>query len=153
MARAATLSSVLIALNGVTGPKFFQAGDSSIYIGYVVEYEDADEVVVMPTSISTEILGVAGCPSYHDNTAVFAAGKRVPVWIRGSGVEVWVTHDGVAGNGSITVKAGDVLTFSNTTAGLVEIDAARDIDSLGTCTRASTVTDGTAKNIRMILAL
>lgn len=153
MARAATLNSVLIALNGCTGPKWFQAGDSSIYPGYVVEYEDADEVVVMPTSISTEIMGVAGLPSYHDNTATFTAGKRVPVWFRGSGVEVWVTHDGTAGNGTLTVKAGDVLTFSNTTAGLVEIDAARDIDSLGTCTRASTVTNGTAKNIRCLLAL
>jgi len=152
MARACVLNSVLIADNGVAGPKWFQAGDSSIYIGYLVEYEDADEVVVMPTTIATEVVGVAGCPSYHDTTAAFTETHRVPVWFRGCGAEVWVTHDGVAGNGTLAVKFGDILTYSNSTAGLAEIDAAYDIDSLGICTRALTVTNGTAVNIRCLLS-
>jgi len=146
MARATVLASVLIALNGVTGPKWFQAGDSSTYPGYVVEYEDADEIVVAATN-SANLLGVAGLPSYHDSTTVFAAGKRVPVWLKGSGVEVWVTHDAT---GSITVEHGIPITRSDTTAGLVEVDAALDLITLGFCTRGVT-TAGAAKNIRIIL--
>lgn len=151
MARATTLRYVEIALSGLQGPDWFQAGDSSIYPGYVVEYEDADEVVVMPTTISTEIAGVAGCPSYHDSASAFTAGYRVPVYLRGCGATVWVTHDGVAGDSTLAVKFGDVLTYSNSTAGLVEIDAAYDIDSLGMCQRYALVTDGTALNIRCLL--
>lgn len=153
MARACELRYVEIALNGLEGPDWFQAGDSSIYPGYVVEYEDPDEVVVMPTTITTEIAGVAGCPSYHDNTAAFTAGVRVPVYMRGCGAIVYVTHDGVAGNGSLAVKFGDVLTYSNSTAGLVEVDAAADIDTLGRCHRYALITNGTAKNIRCKLSL
>ena len=149
MARACTLNNVLIADNGVAGPKWFQAGDSSIYIGYLVEYEDADEVVVMPTTITTEVVGVAGCPSYHDTTAAFTETHRVPVWFRGCGAEVWVTHDA---NGSLTLKFGDVLTWSDSTAGLVELDAAFDMDSLGIAARGASITSGTKQNIRCLLA-
>jgi len=148
MARATVLSSVLIATNGVEGPKWFKAGDSLIYIGYAVEYEDADEVVVMPTTKTTVITGIAGCPSYVDNTAVFTVDDRVPVWMIGCGAEVWATHDGT---GSVTCRFGDPITFSNTTAGLVELDSARDIDTIGTCTRYNSITNGTAENIRILL--
>ena len=150
MARATTLSSVLIAANGIEGPKWLQAGDSSTYVGYCVEYEDADEFVVAATN-SANLLGVAGCPSYHDNTAVFAAGARAPIWMKGCGAEVWVTHDGTAGNGSVVVEMGIPLTRSNSTAGLVEIDAALDLISIGFCARTATVTGGTALNIRCLL--
>jgi len=51
----------------------------------------------------------------------------------------------------VAVEHGIPISRSNTTAGLVEIDAAFDIISIGFCTRGSTVTDGTAKNIRVIL--
>ena len=40
----ATLLRLLLSLNGVTGPDYFQAGDASILPGYVVERDDADEV-------------------------------------------------------------------------------------------------------------
>lgn len=150
MARASVLSSVLIALNGSTGPKWFQADATGIYPGYLVMYADADEIKVATTS-AAKLVGVAGLPSYMDNTATFAAGKRVPVWMKGCGAEVWVTHDGTAGNGTLAVEFGDVLTFSNTTAGLVEVDAALDLISIGWVTRASTIANGTASNLRMLM--
>jgi len=152
MARACTLSSVLIAANGVEGPKWFKAtAASTIYIGYVVEWEDADEVVYMPTTKATIITGVAGCPSYHDNTTAFAAGARVPVWMIGCGAEVWVTHDGATGNATLAMTFGSPITFSNTTEGLVELDDARDIDTIGTLTRYRLIATGVAANLRVIL--
>jgi len=161
MARATALSSVRIALNGVTGPKFFQAGDSSIYPGYVVCKEDPDEVKIMPID-TLQAAGVAGLTSYQDNTAVYAAGKRVPVWLCGCGVEVWVTHDAAA---SATVDIGHYIAFSLTTAGLV-VDtfdpwgivsaAGAQIAqggrwAIGRCTRAISITSATKQNLRMIL--
>lgn len=151
MARACTLSSVKIALSGREGPMWFQAGDSSIYIGYAVEFDDADEVKVAATN-ATAPIGIAGCPSWHDNTAVFAAGVRMPVWMIGCGAEVWATHDGVAGNGSLALQYGDPVARSNSTAGLLEEDANYDLTTLGRITRASTITNGTAKNIRVLLS-
>lgn len=151
MARACVLSSVKIALSGKEGPAWFQAGDSSIYIGYNVMYDDADEVKVAATN-ATASIGIAGCPSWHDNTAVFAAGVRMPVWLIGCGAEVWATHDGVAGNGSLALQYGDLLCRSNSTAGLLEEDTDYDLTTLGRITRATTITDGTAKNIRIQLS-
>jgi len=149
MARATVLSSVLIATNGVEGPKWFQNTTAAIlYIGYLCEYEDADQILPSEQSGLGGILcGIAGCPSYHDNTAAFAAGARVPVWMIGCGAEVWVTHDAT---GSVTVLHGTPITWSNTTDGLVEIDAARDIETIGTSTRTVTCS-AAATNIRIIL--
>lgn len=161
MARATTLSSVKIALNGVEGPKWFKAGDSSIYIGYVVHYEDADEVKVMPID-QLEAAGIAGCPSYKDNTTVFAENDRVPVWLCGCGAEVWATHDAAA---SSEVHINAYVAFSLTTAGLV-VDtfdpwgivsaAGAQIAqggrwAIGRCTRAISITSATKQNIRLLL--
>jgi len=150
MARASTLNHVLIAANGCEGPKWFQAGAAGIYIGYLVMYDDADEVKVATTS-AAKLIGVAGCPSYQDSTDDFDAGTRVPVWIKGCGAEVWVTHDGTTGNSTLAVEVGDTLTFSNSTAGLVEVDAAYDIISIGWVTRSKTIATGVPANLRMIL--
>lgn len=146
--RSPVMRRVLIALNGCEGPKWLQCtAADTIFIGMVVEYEDADSVVYMPTTKAEVIAGISGCPSYHDSTAAFAAGVRIPVWLIGCGVEVWVTHDAT---GSVTVRHGDPITFSNTTEGFVELDSARDIDTIGTATR--TYTCGAANtNIRIIL--
>jgi len=152
MTRACTLSSVLIALNGMTGPHWFQAHDATIYPGYIVEYNDADEVTVCATN-SALPGGVADCPSYHDDTVVFSTGDEVPVWLVWSGVDVWVTHDGVAGNGTLAVKLGDVICRSNSTAGLVEVATDVNLTTFGRCIQATTITNASAKNIRMRLAI
>jgi len=145
--RATVLSSVLIATNGAEGPKWFKSTGTGIFIGYLCEYEDADEVVVSPTSKAEVLAGIAGCPSYHDNTANFAANARVPVWLIGCGAEVWCTHDA---SGAVTVRHGDPITYSATTAGLVLLDTVRDIDTIGTATRY-TYCDTANTNIRLLM--
>ena len=88
----ATLYRVLLALNGVEGPDFFQAGDALIQPGFAVSRDDSDEVKICPTS-GTRPLGVAGATSYQDLNTVIAVGHRVAVWLCGSGVDVMLLHD------------------------------------------------------------
>ena len=42
----ATLRRIVIALNGYDGPEYYQAGDSSCKPGYVVMFDDNDEVKI-----------------------------------------------------------------------------------------------------------
>ena len=74
----ATLVRLLLSLNGVAGPDYFQAGDSLIKPGYVVERDDADEVKIATTSAAAP-LGVAGTLSWLDINTVYTIGWRVPV--------------------------------------------------------------------------
>lgn len=127
----ATLYRCLVALNGCKGPKYFQAGDSSIKPGYVVMEDDADEVKICSTSGTP--IGVAGCPAYHDLNTVYTAGERVPVYMLGSGVEIYVLHDG---NSADTIEKGMQLQSSDNTAGMV--DAKPDWTTKDTTTYSTT---------------
>ena len=83
----ATLRRMLIALNGYEGPEYYQAGDSSCKPGYVVMFDDADEVKIC-TSTGKPI-GIVGCDADHDLMTVYAAGERMPVYPLGSGVDIY----------------------------------------------------------------
>lgn len=144
MARACTLSSVRIALNGVTGPKWYHAHATGIYCGYLVDYQDYESVIVMAAAGLG--LGVAGLPSYKDNTAEYAANERVPVWVCGSGVEVWATTDGA---NTVTWKTGDFVECGGT-AGLCLVDAAISAHTMGRVARGFDEASA-AKNFRLLL--
>lgn len=123
----ATLTRCLIAANGMEGPEWFQAGDSLIKPGYVVVRDDNDEVKISPATIE-QPLGVAGCTSYHDLNTVYNAdstGERVPVWLCGSGVDIYVLHDDDTGATTLTrpsyfcqddANAGCVMLWAYTDA-------------------------------------
>lgn len=160
----ATLYRCLIALNGSKGPKYFQAGDSLIKPSYMVMEDDADEVKICSTS--GKPIGVAGCPAYQDLNTVFTAGVRVPIYMLGSGIEVFVLHDGNTGE---SVKKGDKLQSSDNTAGNVLLQPSYtaktttytlgqftqrgDTDNfvIGRATETVSITSGTAQFIKALL--
>ena len=160
----ATLYRCLLALNGMEGPEWYQAGDSSIKPSYLVMEDDADEVKICSTS--GKPIGVAGCPSYHDLNTAFSVGERVPVWMLGSGVKIMVLHDG---NSAEAVTKGAKLQSSSSTAGAVrlkpdytskdttyaytEFSERGDTDNfvIGRAAETVTITSGTAQFIACIL--
>ena len=85
---SASLRRIVIALNGMDGPEYFQAGDSSCKPGMIVMEDDADEVKVCTT---TDLpIGVVGCDADHDLNTVYTAGERIPIWMLGCGVDIFV---------------------------------------------------------------
>ena len=85
---SATLRRIVIALNGNDGPEYFQAGDSLCKPGMIVEEDDADEVKVCTTT--GKPIGVVGCDADHDLGTVYTAGERIPIWMLGCGVDIYV---------------------------------------------------------------
>jgi hypothetical protein len=84
----ALTSRVLIALNGVEGPEYYQAGDALMAPGMVVTYDDADEVKICTSTAKP--LGIVGCDADHDLSTVYSLGERIPIWLIGSGVDIYV---------------------------------------------------------------
>ncbi|MCP4651707.1 MAG: hypothetical protein GY853_16720 [PVC group bacterium] len=127
----ATLERCVIAYNGIAGPTWYQAGDSLIKPSYVVSRDDADEVKIAPADEPAP-LGVAGCPTWHDLNTVFTAGDSVPVWEKGSGVEIFVLHDD--DTGATTLIRGQLYQVDDANAGCVMLwaytDAAVATDSI-----------------------
>lgn len=83
-----TLRRLVIALNGNDGPEYFQAGDSVCKPGMIVMEDDADEVKLC---ITTGLpIGVVGCDADHDLGTVYTAGERIPIWMLGCGVDMYV---------------------------------------------------------------
>lgn len=119
----ATLYKCLIAANGVEGPEWHQAGDSSIKPGYVVVRDDADEVKIAPASAG-DPYGVAGCPKYHDLNTVYTETHKVPVWLCGSGVIINVLHDD--DTGATTLIRGQKFIVDDANAGCVMLWAYTD---------------------------
>jgi hypothetical protein len=134
----ATLTRLLLALHGLEGPEWFQAGDSLIKPGYVVVRDDHDEVKISPTT-PEQPLGVAGCTSYHDLNTVYNAGadgERVPVWLCGSGVDIYVLHDD--DTGATTLVRPSYFWQDDANAGAVRLWAYTDA-AIGTDTLAYVV--------------
>lgn len=112
----ATLVRLLLALDGIKGPTYKQAGDSSIKPGYVVERDDSDEVKIATASAPAPF-GVAGTVSYLDINTVYTAGWAVPVWLCGSGAELYVLHDD--DTGATTLVTGQKYICDDANAGCV----------------------------------
>lgn len=107
----ALTTRVVVAYNGSEGPEYFQAGDSSCKPGYLVMEDDKDEVKLC---ISTaKPIGVVGCDADHDLSTAYTAGERIPIFMLGSGVDIYVYHGGKAGD---SVEKGSIMeTASSTT--------------------------------------
>jgi len=82
-------SGIIIALNGSDGPKYFRAGDSLMKPGMVC-MQDAVQSEIKVCITTGVPFGIVGCDSDHDLSTVYTVGERVPVWLLGSGVELWV---------------------------------------------------------------
>ena len=105
-----TLRRLVIALNGVDGPEYFQAGDSSLKPGMVCMYDDEDEVIICTTT--GQPIGIVGCDADHDLSTVYTAGERIPVWMLGSGVDIYVMFVDAT---TITVERGDFIDTADDT--------------------------------------
>lgn len=112
----AELYRLLLALNGIEGPDFYQAGDALIQPGFVVSRDDPDEVKICPTS-GTRPFGIAGATTYQDLNTVITIGHRVAVWLCGSGVDVMVLHDD--DTGAATLARPSYLVPDDANAGAV----------------------------------
>lgn len=111
MAFPSTLYRLVIALNGFTGPEYYQAGDSLCKPGYIVMEDDADEVKIC-TSTGKPI-GVVGCDADHDLGTVYTAGERMPVFPLGCGVDLYVAC--IDATTITVVKGGIIDTADDTT--------------------------------------
>jgi len=90
MALPTTLyGGVIIATNGITGPKYFRAGDSLMKPATVCTHDAANDEIKQ-CGTTDRPYGIIGCDSDHDLSTVYTVGDRVPVWLIGSGVEVWI---------------------------------------------------------------
>jgi len=119
----ATLYRVLLALNGIKGPTFKQAGDSTLQPGYVATRDDSDEVKVA-TASDARPYGVCGATSYMDLNTAVTAGRRIPIWLCGSGVDIMVLHDD--DTGATTLIAGTKFIPDDANAGAVMLWAYTD---------------------------
>ncbi len=154
----ATLIKCIIAYNGIEGPSWYQAGDSSIKPSYVVSRDDSDEVKIAPTDEPAPF-GVAGCPTWQDLNTAYAAGVSVPVWERGCGVEIYVLHDD--DTGATTLIRGQLYQVDDANAGAVMLwaytDAAVATDTvsgvIGVLTRDVTISGDTPTFIPLRLSV
>lgn len=103
-----TLRRLVIALNGYTGPEYYQAGDALMKPGMIVMYDDSDEVKVC---ISTgKPIGVVGCDADHDLGTVYALGERIPIFPLGCGVDLYVIA-----KATMTVENGSIIETEDET--------------------------------------
>ncbi len=105
-----TLRRLVISLNGVDGPEYFQAGDSSCKPGHVVMFDDADEVKICTST--GQPIGIVGCDADHDLSTAYTAGERIPVYMLGSGVDMYVMCVDAT---TITVERGDFMDTADDT--------------------------------------
>jgi len=105
-----TLRRLVIALNGMEGPEYFQAGDSNMKPGMVCMHDDADEVKICTST--GKPFGIIGCDADHDLGTVYTAGERIPVWILGCGVDLYVMCVDAT---TITVEKGSIMDTADDT--------------------------------------
>lgn len=120
MALPTTLyGGVIIALNGSSGPKYFRAGGSLMKPAMVCTH-DSDTAEVKICGTSDKPFGIIGCDADHDLSTVYTAGERIPVYLIGSGVEVWIMC-GDAGNMSVTKGAIMATADTATYVGMIKM--------------------------------
>ena len=135
----ALTTRVLIAANGIEGPDYYQAGDSLLKPGMVCMEDDADEVKVC---ITTGIpLGIVGCDADHDLGTVYTVGERIPVWLLGTGVDIYIRSKD-AGTQTITKNSIMVTADDTTLKGHTMVKDAHIV-----MTTANAQTAGTTRNL------
>lgn len=135
----ATLRRLIIALNGCDGPRYFQCGTAGILPGTVVMEDDADEVT--DCTSTGKPIGIAGCDAHHDLMTAYAAGDRMPVWMLGSGVDLYVKAEDAT---TITVVWGSIMDTADDTSknGCIKMK-----DAFVALTTTNVTTNGTERNI------
>jgi len=93
-----------------------EAGDSSILPGYVVEQEDANEVVINGTTTAVPF-GIAGLKIDQDVDTAYSEGEAIFIYPIGQGIIVWVKHAGT----DETVYGGAPADAGSGTNGAVEL--------------------------------
>ena len=117
-----TLIRCVIALNGLKGPEWFQAGAGTIKPSYVVMESDIDEVVICTASAVP--IGIAGSISYLDLNTAYADTIMIPVWMRGCGVSIYVAFDN--DTAGATYVRGATLSTDDANSGCVMVWAYGD---------------------------
>lgn len=132
-------SRIVIAKNGVEGPEYFQAGCATLKPGMVVMEDDDDEVTIC-TSTGMPI-GIVGCDADHDLGTVYASGERIPIWLLGSGVDIYVLHED---HDTKTILRGSIIASSDDTTnnGKCKMKEAYIV-----LTTANATTAGTERNL------
>ena len=105
-----TLRRMEIAYNGMEGPEYFQAGDSNMKPGMICMHDDADEVKICTSTGAP--FGVVGCDADHDLSTAYTAGERIPVWVLGCGVDIYVLCKDAT---TITVVKGSIIDTADDT--------------------------------------
>jgi len=135
----ATLRRLVIALNGCSGPRYFQCGTSGILPGTIVMEDDADEVT--DCTSTGKPIGIAGCDAHHDLMTAYTAGDRMPVWLLGCGIDIYVKCVDVT---TITLVWGAVIVTADSTTingcGMVK-------DAYVVLTTANVTANGTERNV------
>lgn len=116
MAFPAVLRRLVIALNGVDGPEYYQAGVATLKPGMVCMFDDADEVKLCTST--GQPAGIIGCDADHDLATVYALGERIPVWAIGCGVDIYVRfldkdHDQTIELGKTIITADETTQIGN----------------------------------------
>lgn len=133
------LRRLIIAYNGVEAPEYFQAGDALMKPGHVVMYDDADEVKIC-TSTGKPI-GIVGCDADHDLATVYSLGERIPIWVLGCGVDLYVMCVDAT---TITVERGSIMDTADDTT---DIGNARVKDAFIAITTTHANNMGTERNV------
>ncbi len=153
----ATLIRCLVRKRKGVRPNWYQAGDSSMYPSYLAQEDDADEVKIC--AASARPIGIVGCPTYHDLNTAYTAGEKVPIWMRGCGVIIYVLHDD--DTGATTLDRGTALVTDDANAGCVMIwtygDASEATDSfenvIGTLEDEVTIDGDTATFVKCRMSI
>ena len=111
-----------IALNGLSGPEWYQTGAATIKPSYVVMESDIDEVVICTANLQP--IGIAGSISYLDLNTAYADTIMIPVWMRGCGVAIYVAFDN--DTSGATYVRGSLLSSDDANSGCVMVYAYAD---------------------------
>ena len=109
-----TLRRMVIAKNGVEGPEYFQAGDALMKPGMVCTH-DASQPEVKKCITTAKPFGIVGCDADHDLGTVYAEGERIPVWVLGCGVDLYVLCGKGSAVATYTITKGTIIDTQDDT--------------------------------------
>lgn len=114
MAYPTTLRRMVIAKNGVEGPEYFRAGDATLKPGMLCVH-DAAQAEVKKCITTAAPFGVIGCDADHDLSTAYAEGERIPVWVLGCGVDLYVLCAKGTAVATYTITKGTVIDTQDDT--------------------------------------
>lgn len=109
-----TLRRMVIAKNGVEGAEYFKAGDALMKPGMVCTH-DSDTAEVKKCITTTKPFGIVGCDADHDLGTVYAENERIPVWVLGCGVDLYVLCGKGSAVATYTITKGTIIDTQDDT--------------------------------------